>query len=185
MDKTNNLEFPKILYVIIVAILAAMYYYAAYVDTTPAEKTVQNFYQAYFDRDYDTVADNLSVFWAVQFLPQYQSLAPNEMIAQRDTIIKDLTSFISEMESKNKVPEGLTVEIDRDFTKQGTNSSLVAYSFKENGKDAGMEMAILINEAGTFRIFSFTPTTPEYLSQIGDKEMQELDKQLGQITGQK
>ena len=63
MERTTPAGVPKFIYVIIIVILAAMYYYAAFVDVSDPEQVVEDFYTAYFELDFETVEENLSVFW--------------------------------------------------------------------------------------------------------------------------
>lgn len=153
-----------------------MYYYAAYIDTPEAEKTVQNFYNAYFEKDYETVAENLSVFWSIQFLPEYHNLSPAEIIAERENIEKDIALIISEIEKDTKYPEDLKIVINPTLTKMTENSALVAYTFEEKGETSGMEVAILIKEKGTYRIYNLSPANPSDIENIDQKAMQTLDE---------
>lgn len=176
MDRTVPAGVPKIIYVLIIVILAGMYYYAAYVDVSNPEKVVADFYNAYFDRDYDKVAENLSVFWSVQFLPQYTSQSPAELLKNRDEINKEMSQVFAEQEKENPLEGNYAVETHSEYTRQGTNSALVVYSIIENGNELGMEMALLINEAGQFRIFSMTPVTAEALQTITEEDLQSLEE---------
>lgn len=153
-----------------------MYYYAAYVDVSNPEQVVENFYTAYFDRDYDTVAENLSVFWSMQLLPQYTALSPAELLSSRDKIIKEVSQVITEQEKENPLDGNYSVEIHSEYTRQGTNSALVVYSIKQDGKEVSMEMAILINEAGQFRIFSMNPVNTAALEMITEEDLQALEE---------
>jgi len=181
LDRTVPAGVPKILYVLIIVILAGMYYYAAYVDVSNPEKVVENFYNAYFAGDYDNVAENLSVFWSVQFLPEYTSQSPAELLNNRDEIIKEINQVISEQEKENPLEDNYSVEIHPEYTRQGMNSALVVYSIKQNGNKVGMEMAILINEAGQFRIFSMTPVNTESLEMITEEDVQALEKSFTEL----
>lgn len=158
-----------------------MYYYAAYVDVANPEKVVENFYEAYFARDYEKVAENLSVFWAVQFVPQYTSQSPAELLSNREELIKKIGQLIAEQEKENLMEDNYSVEIHQEYTRQGTNSALVVYSIKQNGNEVSMEMAILINEAGQFRIFSMTPVNKEALEMITEEDIQALEKSFTEL----
>ncbi|MEN6463172.1 MAG: hypothetical protein ABFC94_17620 [Syntrophomonas sp.] len=185
MDKATKQGVPKSLFVLIIVILAGMFYYAAYVDKSAPEKVVQDFYQAYFDRDFETVASNLSVFWAAQLMPQYSTLTPAQLLEKRDEVEKDIATTISAMEENNKIPKNLSIEIMKDYTKLGKNSAIVAYSFKQDGKSAGMEAAILIKEKGQLRIFNLSPINEQNLQQIKTLDIKTLDKNFAQLTGSK
>lgn len=184
MDKTAG-GVPKSIFIIIVAILASMFYYAAFIDKSGAEKTVEDFYQAYFNRDYDTVAEHLSVFWAVQFLPQYQNLSPGQLLENRATIEKEIAQIIKEIEEDTKYPENLRIEVNSSLTKQRDNSALVGYTFQENGETSGMEVAILINESGAYRIYSMSPANPTDIQGITDENMDNLDANFKSLLEQK
>lgn len=185
MDSATKQGVPKSLFVFIIVILAGMFYYAAYVDKSAPENVVQNFYQAYFDRDFEAVGSNLSVFWAAQLMPQYSTSTPAQLLKERDKIEKDIVQTISAMEKDNKLPENLSIEIMKDYTKLGKNSAIVAYTFKQNGKPAGMEVAVLIKEEGQFRIFNLSPINEQNLQQIKTYNINTLDKNFAQLTGSK
>ncbi|SHG52130.1 hypothetical protein SAMN02745221_00379 [Thermosyntropha lipolytica DSM 11003] len=185
METKNNNSVPKYIYFVIPAILALMYFYAAFIDTSPAEKVVEDFYDAYFSRDYARVAQNLSVFWAVQFLPQYSTYSPAELLERREQVIKDIEQVITDIESQNKFPSDLTVNIEKKYSQKGKNSAIVAYSFIENGQKQHMEMAILIYEKGAFRIISFYPVSQEELQNITKEDMKNLDEQFSSLLNNK
>jgi len=155
--------------------LAALYGYAAYWDPNRPEKTVQNFYQAYFTGDYKTVSSNLSVFWAVRLLPQYADMDSVELLTKRAEIEENLFQVISEVESMYDAPRDISIQILKPYTKEGTYSAVVVYKFMEKSKEAGMEAAILIKEQGKFRIFTMTPVDEQSLSQIKAVNISELD----------
>ncbi|HZK43701.1 MAG TPA: hypothetical protein VFC73_05365 [Syntrophomonadaceae bacterium] len=175
MGKKVTQGTPKSIYVIIVVFLVSMFSYAIFLDTPAAEKTVEDFYQAYFTKDYDTVAKNLSVFWSVQFLPQYHNHSPKQLIEERAEIEKEIAQIIAQIEGDAKYPEGLHIEVNSKLTKQTTNSALVGYTFWENDVPSGMEVAILINENGAYRIFSMAPANPADMENISDENLQILD----------
>lgn len=181
METTVTRRVPKFIYVIIIAVLGLMYYYAAFIDTPLPERTVQNFYQAYFDKDYETVAENLSVFWAVQFLPEYHNMSPVELVENRAKIEKDIAFIISEIEKDAKYPEDLHIVIDSKLTKLAENSAIVGYTFAENGQASGMEVAILIKEDGAFRIYNMSPANPSDLENITTENMQILDENFKKL----
>lgn len=176
MSKAAANSVPKSLFVFIVLILAAMYYYAAYVDSPGPEETVQEFYQAYFNHDYDTMAENLSVFWSVNLLPQYQALSAAQLVEKRDVIEKDASEVLSSMGTQNDIPAGIDLEFLSAYTKKGENSAITAYTIKQDGEPLGTELAILIKEGDRLRIFSTTPINTDNLEQIKDSDIEELDK---------
>lgn len=182
-DSTAPAGVPKWIFAVIIVILAAMYVYAAYWDRPEAEKTVDTFYQAYFTRDFPTVAENLSVFWSVNFLPQYGGLDKNDLLERRDEVEKATADMLANIESGQSAPENIKLNILSDYTKEGENSALVIYEFKEDNKVLGMEAALLIRENGKFRIFTMTPVDPLTLQQLKDVDISVLDKNFSQLVG--
>lgn len=167
---------PKSLFVIILALLAAMCIYAIFFDYSEPENTVNDFYTAYFNRDFDTVAENLSVFWSVRFLPQYGSMQPAELIENREAIEKETSKVIAQIEGDNDLPQNLSIDILKDYTKAGENSALVVYNFNEDGKTVGIEAAILIRENGSLRIFNMAPISTEDLEVLKNYDMTVIDE---------
>jgi hypothetical protein len=172
---------PRFIFVVIIAVLGAMYWYAAYGDTPAPEKTVKTFYKAYFDRDFDTVAKNLSVFWSVRFLPEYADMTPTELLNNRTKIEADISKVIAEIESENTIPEGVSIEVLKEYTKTGKSSAIVVYKFMENGKETGMETALLVKEKQQFRIFNMSPIDVQTLEQIKAVDMNTLDKNVDSL----
>lgn len=181
MENTPRAKVPRFLYVVIILLLAGLYSYAAYFDPTRPEKTVENFYQAYFSGDYDTVSSNLSVFWAVRLLPQYAQMKPAELLANRAKIEKELSKVIAEVEKTNAAPKDIKIEIMKPYTKEGENSAVVVYKFMEKSKEAGMEAAIMIKEQGRFRIFTMTPVDKQGLAQVKAVNIDELNTNFQEL----
>lgn len=181
MEKSASPSFPRAILIIVVLLLGAMYYYAAYIDSPEPERTVRDFYQAYFNRDFESVSQNLSVFWSVRILPQYADLSPIQLLEKRDGIEKDTSKTIAEIESQNQLPENVSIDIMSEYTKEGDNSAIVIYSFQEDGNTCGMELAILIKEKGRFRIFALTPVDPQDLPQIKQESIEELDASFEEL----
>jgi len=167
---------PRALFVIIILAFGALYWWAAYGDTPAPEKTVKTFYTAYFNRDFNTVSQNLSVFWSVRFLPQYAAMTPTELLANRTKIEADISKVIADIEKDNQIPKGISIEVNKVYTKQGENSAIVVYGFKENGKITSMETAVLIKENGQLRIFNMSPVDPQTLDQIKAIDIKVLDE---------
>ncbi|MDD3267915.1 MAG: hypothetical protein PHX14_01220 [Syntrophomonadaceae bacterium] len=174
MSKPTTRSIPTFIPLLIVVIIGSMYYYAAFVESSP-EKTVQDFYQSYFERDYDTVSKNLSVFWSIRFLPQYSTMTPAQLLENRETIEKESSKVIAEIESKNELPKNISIELMPSYTKKAEYSALVVYTFKENDQPSGMELAILIKEKGKYRIFNMSPVAAQDLEQVKQGNLQELD----------
>lgn len=186
MNKTTtNHSVPKPIFLIILIVFMAMSYYAHFLDTPAPEKAVNNFYSAYFNQDYDTVAQNLSVFWAVQLLPQYYAMSPAELLENRDAIEKDMAAVIRSIEEGATYPENLNIKIDSTLTREMPHSALVGYTFEENGQAMGMEIAILIKEKNAFRIYNMSPGQPEFLETVTAEDMQILDDNFKLLLEQK
>ncbi len=166
---------------IVIALLASMYTYAVYFDPTNPEKTVENFYQAYFTKDYDTLASNASVFWAVDFLPQYGNMTNTELLNNRAKIEKDLSKVLADMKKNDPIPEDIKIEVIKSYTKKGNYAAIVVYQIKEAGIAQGAEAAILIKENGRFRILQTLPVGPETLEQIKAQNIDELDANLAKL----
>lgn len=180
-DKSTKLKVPRSLFVIIILSFATLYWYSAYGAVAPPEKTVKTFYKAYFNGDYDTVAKNLSVFWSVRFLPEYASASPEELLANRTKIEGEMSKIIAEIEKENTVPEGITIDIMKQYTKIGKESAIVVYGFNEKGKVTSMETAILILEKGQFRIFNMSPVDTTVLEQIKALDINILDENFAEL----
>lgn len=183
MNRTDSAGVPKVLYVLIIVILAAMYYYAAYMDVSKPEKIVQDFYDAYFERDFDKVAENLSVFWSVQFLPQYSGKTPAELLNHRDRITQEISSVIADIEKGNELPDNMSIQVHPEYTRTRAHSALVGYSVHQDAQTAGMEMAILIKEAGRYRIYTMTPISAQMLENIPEEDVDQLDESFAALTG--
>ena len=181
VDKNAKRRVPRSIFAIILICFAGLYWFAAYGDTPAPEKTVKNFYQAYFNRDFNTVAQNLSVFWSVRFLPDYASMTPAELLANRAKIEKEISAVIADIEKDNEIPAGVTISVMKDYTKVGKESAIVVYSFMENGKVTSMEAAILILEKGQFRIFNMSPVDDTVLDQIKSLDINILDQNFADL----
>jgi len=186
LETSKKTGIPRFIFIIIPLILAAMYYYAVFIESNPAEKTVEDFYQAYLSQDYDTVAEKLSVFWSLQLLPQYSSMSPQELIDNREQIEKDTSAVIAEIEGQNgelASEENIEVVPLPEYTIIVENSALVVYSILENGQQSGMEMAILIMEKGQLRIYSISPVNEQILQTISKEDLLKFDENLKELLG--
>lgn len=182
MENTVRTGVPKWIWVVIIALLGSMYSYAAFFDTSRPDKIVEHFYQAYFSRDYDKVASDLSVFWSVRFLPQYAEMSPEELVNNRPKIEKDISQVISAIEADNPSPKNFEIEIKKPYTKTGNYSAVVFYEFKEKNASQGMEAALLIKEKGQFRIFTMSPVDPRSLDQVKAAiDIKELDANFKEL----
>lgn len=182
MTKTAPQGTPKTIFVLIIAILAGMYYYAAFVDFANPEKTVTTFYQAAFNQDYDTQAQNLSVFILMQ-LPQYMLENPADLLKDRPAKEKEIRNLLEEAGEYNPT-EGISIEILPEYTKKGTYSALVAYNIIHEGQPAYTQVAMLIKEAGRYRIINSFAIPEESLKDIKDSDIAELDASFKQLLGE-
>jgi len=182
-EKKESTGVPVLLYFLIIAILAGMYYYAAFVQYANPEKVVSSYYNAYFTGDFKTVSENTSVFLAAQALPQYSNLSPATLLSKRAAIEEDI-ALIMEQGGETSQFEGLSVEIMPEYTRKGESTAVVAYKILKDGKLIGMEAAILDKENNRLRIFQTTPVTEESLPEIKKLDMKEMDKNLKTMLGQ-
>ena len=182
MSKPVKSGVPKSLFVLIIVILASMFYYAAYRDYSNPEVVAKSFYSAYFKSDYDTMAQNLSVFWGVQFMPQYMLMSSQELIENRPAIEKSMAEFISQMESKNnKMPANMSIKILPKYTQRAENTALVAYEFREKNKPVGTEMALLLKENNRMRILQMMPANQEQLNQLTGNDIAEIEESFKEM----
>jgi hypothetical protein len=172
---------PKSLFVLIIVILASMFYYAAYRDYSNPEVVAKSFYGAYFKSDYDTMAQNLSVFWGVQFMPQYMLMSPQELLENRPAIEESMTEFISRMESENKVPANMSIKVLPKYTQRANNTALVAYEFRQQNKSIGMEMALLLKENNRMRILKMMPIDQAQLDQLTGNDIAEMEESFQEM----
>ena len=177
---------PVSLFVLIILILGATYYYAAFVDTSSSngpEATVNSFYRAYFEHDYDTVSSETSVFWAIQYLPQYQNLDPAQVMAERSEIIQDFAEVLYSLGASQPVQGDISIQILPHYTRILSHSALIAYDFIQDGNPAGMEAALLIKEDGGFKIYSVNPTSEEVMLSVTDDDMELINNNCKALLG--
>lgn len=172
---------PKILPVLIVVILAGMFYFAAHVDVSSPDKTVDHFYQAYFARDYETVAHDLSVFWSVNYLPQYMDMSPAELLQNRAEIEKETAAMLQSLEGERSFEEGITVEVLKEYTKTGEYSALVVYQVMRQGEPIQKEVALLIREVGDYKIINLSPIRESDLEMVQNYSLDQLDESFKQL----
>jgi|GEM_PF-372327 hypothetical protein len=166
-----------LVFILALSLVAGWHWYESIYKYRVPEKVVKNFYEAYFDHDFNVVAQNLSVFWATRFLPDdYANMTPSQLIQGRAQIEKDIAAVIADNEKDSQIPQGVTINIMNDYTKVGKYSAVVVYSFMENGKQTSMEAAILIQEKGRFRIFNMSQIDETVLPQIKDLDITKLDQ---------
>lgn len=152
-----------------------MYYYADVLDVGSPEKTVQTFYEAYFEQDYPVVAENISVFWAAQMLPEYSTQGPQELLANREAIEKAAAGFLAAAEEGQTPPEGITIQVKPEYTLVGEYSALVVYELLQNEEPLAQEAAMLIKEDRDFYIINIYPLQAADLSVVKTFDIAQLD----------
>lgn len=177
MEK-NIYQVPRSLLVLVLVILGAMYYYAAYMDFPTPEDTVSEFYEAYFVHDYELAAQNISVFWAAQFLPEYAEEKPSQLLKERPTLEKETAKFFALVEEYNPAPVEMSIKIDPRYSRTGQYGALVVYELSRSGQSLGREMAMLIKESDRFYIMNLYPLQEENLEQVLEFDMEALDSDL-------
>lgn len=181
MSKPVKSGVPKSLFVLIIVILASMFYYAAYRDYSNPEVVAKSFYSAYFKSDYDTMAQNLSVFWGVQFMPQYMVMSPQELLENRPAIEESMAEFISRMESENKIPANMSIKMLPKYTQRADNTALVAYEFREKNKPVGMEVALMLKESNRMRILKMMPIDQTQLDQFTGNDIAAMEESFKEM----
>lgn len=156
---------------------------AAFVDSPSPDKTVYHFYHAYFEQDYDTVAQDLSVFWAVNLLPQYHDLTPAELLQKRAEIEQETGAVLKGFEENQPAEKGLAIEVLKDYTRIGEYSALVVYQVMQQGQPFQKEVAFLIKEDGGYKIVNFSPVQDTDLKLIIDYDLEQLDESFKELLG--
>ena len=145
--------------ILVVVIFAAMFYLATYYPdlgkTQGPEKAVENFYIAYAQSDYQGMAENLSVFWSLQFLPQYGDKSPTELIAQRDEIVKAAAEILSS--TTTEVESELKIKVLPEFTQKWNNTAMVVYAGFLGEEELGREVALLVKEDNNYYLYLWMP----------------------------
>ncbi len=177
MEK-NIYQVPRSLIFLAVIILGAMYYYAAYVDFPTPEDTVNEFYEAFFVQDYEIAAQNISVFWAAQLLPEYANHQPSQLLSERTALEKEAAQFFAMIEEYNPTPPGLKIKVDPDYSRTGQYGALVVYELNQGGEPLSREMAMLIKENNRFYIMNLYPLQEENLKDVLEFDMEALDSDL-------
>jgi len=183
MSKAASSRTPRSLFLLIAIILGAMYYYAAFVAFDNPENSVRNFYQAYFAEDFNQAAQNVSVFWSAQFLPQYMSLEPQQLIANRSAIERDTAIVLEGFRKNDPVPEGMELEIMSAYTKKSDRAAVVAYKFVRAGQPPGYQAAILIKEKYSYLIYTTTPIAESNLKELDKVDLKALNDNFKQLLG--
>lgn len=153
--ETKKEGVPIILPILSVLIFAAMYIYAAYGPVNGPEKTVEKFYASYQTGDYQGMAESVSVFWAVQYLPQYSTAKPSELMAERESIEKEAAAFFEQGAAEPNTD--LKVEVQPEYTSEWENSAMVVYAGFNGEEPLGREMALLLKENDNYYLYMWFP----------------------------
>ena len=173
MDTPKKDGVPKILPVLIVVIFAVMYYFAAFYPTTGPEKTVEKFYASYIDKDFQGIAESVSVFWAVQFLPQHSSEKPSELIAKRETIEKETAAYLAENPAETQTD--LTVEVLPEYTKEWENTAMVVYAGFKGEEKLGREVALMLKENNNYYLYMWIPLENDAVLEEAQASFEKFD----------
>lgn len=155
MDATKKDGVPKILPVLIVLILAVMYYFAAFGPALAPEKSVENFYASYLNSDYEGMAEYLSVFWSAQYLSQYGSDKPSQLLAARETIEKETAAFLAAGTAPAQTD--LKIEVLPEYTEEWENTAMVVYAGFMGEEELGREVSVLLKENKQFYLYTWLP----------------------------
>ncbi len=180
MDK-DTFRIPSSLLAMVLIILGAMYYYAAYVDMPTPEDTVTEFYEAYFKQDYPLAAQNMSVFWTAQLQPEYANMKGGELLANRAILESKAAQFFSIVEKQNPTPPDVAIKVDPAYSRVGEYSALVVYELTQGSEPVSMEMAMLIKEMDRFYIINIYPLPKDNIKDIQEFDMETLDSQFKDI----
>lgn len=180
MDK-GTYQIPRSLPVLAVVILAAMFYYAAFIEIPTPEDTVAEFYEAFFIQDFDLAAQNISVFWAAQLLPDYADHKPAQLLAERPALEKEAAKFFARVEEQNPTPPDVSIAINPAYSRTGEYSALVVYELSQGSDAVSMEIAILIKENDRFYIMNVIPLREENLKDVQEFDMGDLDADFQEI----
>ncbi len=164
---------PIALPIIAILVVVAMWLYADRWDPNP-EITVSKYFQAVNARQYDIAADQWSVFPVAGLFPEYQELTPAELVNKRPEIVKE----IAEILEGSPAPNNVKATIESSHTKIGEYGALVAFYQEQEGQPKQMMAALLIKEAGRFRILSHGPASAEAIEEFSKSEFKEFDANL-------
>jgi hypothetical protein len=164
---------------LVVLVIASFVYFNR--DHSDPGVVVRTYYQAYFKGDYETMAQNLSVFWGVQFMPQYMTMSPQELIENRPAIEKNMAEFISGMELGNKVQDNMSINMLPEYTQRTDNTALVVYEFRQQNKAVGMEMALLLKENNHMRILKMITVDQEQLDHLTGNDIAEIEESFKEM----
>lgn len=183
VEKKVSYEVPALLYLLIIAILAGMYYYAAFVQFANPEKVVSTYYDAYFAGDFKTASENTSVFLAARTLQQYAYLPASSLLAERSDIENDIARLFEQNIDVTQF-EGLSVEILPEYTRQGKNTAIVVFKLMKEEKEVLMQETLLDRENGRLRIYDTVPISKQNLPEIKKVNMKDMDAQYNTMMAQ-
>ena len=183
MDTAKKAGVPIALPILVVVILAAMFYLATFYPdlgkTQSPEKTVEDFYTAYAQSDSTGMAENLSVFWSLQFLPQYVDKSPSELIAQRDDIVKDTAGVLSS--TTTEVESELKIKVLPEYTQKWNNTAMVVYSGLLGEEELGRQVALLVREKENFYIYLWMPFYDDESLETLQSDFSEFDTYYSEV----
>ncbi len=182
LEKTAPSGVPRWIFIMIILILAAMYYYAAYVIPMDSELAVDDFYTAILAQDYKTAVDKLSVLSFAPMLPQFGS-SPQEMVNNRAAVEQSMVLLMEASGQEQAPPANMTFEILSEYTQKGENVAVVVCRLLQEGEPVGLQRAILINEQGHMRILGMAPIFEEDLPLLKKTKIEDLDKEYNELFG--
>lgn len=164
---------------LIVMLLAGMFGYATYFDTSTPEKTVEKFYQCFDAGDYDRAVEYMSVNWAYSILfPKFNNTPPAELIKKRTDVRREMAKALAE-----NVPAGDTEKVQVSalpkLTRLGDKTALVVYDYRiPKSKFTGKQVALLVKETGRWRLFEVSDVTGYELGFISQIDMKQMDQRV-------
>jgi len=183
LDTAKKAGVPIVLPILAVIAFAAMFCLATFYPnigkTGGPEKTVENFYLAYAGSDYEGMAENLSVFWSLQFLPQYGVNKPSELIEKRPEIVKDTAEILSS--TTTDIDTELKVKVLPEYTQEWNNTAMVVYAGLKDEEEMGREVALLVKEKEDFYIYIWMPIYDEESIETLKSEFSEFDTYYSEI----
>lgn len=183
VEKKVSYEVPALLYLLIIALLAGMYYYAAFVQFAKPEKVVSSYYEAYFSGDFKAVSEHTSVFMAARNLQQYTYMPASSLLAERRDIEDDMARLLEQNIDVAQL-EGLSVETMPEYTRQGKNTAIVVCKLMKDGQQVMMQEILLDREKGRLRIYDTVPIGQQNLPEIKKVDMKDMDAQYDAMIAQ-
>lgn len=183
MDTAKKAGVPIVLPILAVIAFAAMFCLATFYPnigkTGGPEKNVENFYAAYADSDHQGMAENLSVFWSLQFLPQYGGNKPSELIEKRPEIEKDTAEILSS--TTTDVDTELKIKVLPEYTQEWNNTAMVVYAGFKDEEELGREVALLVKEKDSFYMYIWMPIYDDESIEALKSEFSEFDTYYSEV----